>query len=74
MGISEVSDSLTIIVSEETGAVSVAIGGIIKRGLGNEELKKMLMELADAGYGESRWQKIKRRFDHGQTSMESHNE
>ena len=74
VGISEVSDSLTIIVSEETGAVSVAIGGIIKRGLGNEELKKMLMELADAGYGESRRQKIKRRFDHGQTSMESHNE
>ena len=74
VGISEVSDSLTIIVSEETGAVSAAIGGEIKRGLDGEELKRMLMELADAGYGESRWQKIKRRFDHGQTSVESHNE
>lgn len=27
VGISEVSDSLTIIVSEETGAVSIAEGG-----------------------------------------------
>lgn len=74
VGISEVSDSLTIIVSEETGNVSAAIGGEIRRGLTGEELKRMLMELADAGYGESRWKKIKRRFDHGQKSVESHNE
>ena len=74
VGISEVSDSLTIIVSEETGAVSAAVGGEIKRGLDGDELKQMLMELADAGYGEARWQKFKRRFDHGQTSVESHNE
>lgn len=74
VGISEVSDSLTIIVSEETGAVSVAVGGEIRRGLDDEELKRMLMELADAGYGESRLQKIKRRFGHGQTSVENHNE
>lgn len=74
VGISEVSDSLTIIVSEETGAVSVAVGGEIRRRLEGDELKRMLMEHADAGYGESHWQKIKRRFDHGQTSVESHNE
>ena len=54
VGISEVSDSLTIIVSEETGAVSTAMGGEIRRGLDGDELKQMLMELADAGYGESR--------------------
>lgn len=74
VGISEVSDSLTIIVSEETGAVSAAVGGEITRGLDGDQLKRMLMELADAGYGESRWNKIKRRFDHGQKSVESHNE
>ena len=74
VGISEVSDSLTIIVSEETGAVSAAVGGEIRRRLDDEELKRMLMELADAGYGESRLQKIKRRFGHGQTNVESHNE
>ena len=49
VGISEVSDSLTIIVSEETGAVSAATGGEIIRGLDGEQLKRKLMELADAG-------------------------
>ena len=42
VGISEVSDSLTIIVSEETGAVSTAVGGEIRRGLDGDELKQML--------------------------------
>ena len=74
VGISEVTDALTIIVSEETGAVSTAIGGVIMRGLDEESLKKQLMELADAGYGQSRLQKLKRRLEHGQKSVESHNE
>ena len=42
VGISEVSDSLTIIVSEETGRVSVAKGGQLKVGLTKEELKEIL--------------------------------
>lgn len=42
VGISEVSDSLTIIVSEETGYVSTAVSGKIKRNITPEELKKML--------------------------------
>ncbi|MBO5247198.1 MAG: diadenylate cyclase CdaA [Eubacterium sp.] len=74
VGISEVSDSLTIIVSEETGAVSSALGGVITRGLDGDELKRQLMELSDAGYGESRWQKWRRRIGHAQTNVESHNE
>jgi diadenylate cyclase len=74
VGISEVSDSLTIIVSEETGAVSTAEGGRIRRKLTGEQLKEQLLELADAGFGETRWQKLKRRIGHGQTGVESHNE
>lgn len=74
VGISEVSDSLTIIVSEETGAVSSALGGVITRGLDGDELKRQLMELSDAGYGESRWQKWRRRIGYDQTNVESHNE
>jgi diadenylate cyclase len=73
VGISEVSDSLTIIVSEETGAVSTAMGGMIRRRLTSEKLRIQLLELADAGFGESRWEKLKRRFGHGQTGVESHN-
>mgnify|MGYP001176651910 CR=1 FL=1 len=44
VGISEVSDSLTIIVSEETGRVSVARNGKLQVGLTKEELKDVLVE------------------------------
>ena len=39
LGISEVTDSVTIIVSEETGAVSLVQKGRLMRGLTSEELK-----------------------------------
>ena len=42
VGISEVSDSLTIIVSEETGKVSIAIGGKITRNINADSLRKRL--------------------------------
>lgn len=38
VGISEATDSLTIIVSEETGQVSVARGGELSRGLNSKQL------------------------------------
>ncbi len=44
VGISEVSDSLTIVVSEETGRVSVASGGKLRVGVDKEELRKILEE------------------------------
>lgn len=42
VGISEVTDSLTVIVSEETGKISVAFGGKLERNLNGEELKEKL--------------------------------
>ena len=42
VGISEVSDSLTIIVSEETGRVSVANRGRLQVGVTKEELREIL--------------------------------
>ena len=39
VGISEVTDSFTIIVSEETGAVSIAVGGEILRNIDKESLR-----------------------------------
>jgi len=45
IGISEVTDSLTIVVSEETGHVSVARNGDLSVVKEPEELKNLLMEL-----------------------------
>ncbi len=42
VGISEVTDSLTIVVSEETGRVSVAEGGKLTRIIDGESLKRIL--------------------------------
>lgn len=42
VGISEVTDAVTVIVSEETGAISVAVGGMLKRHLAPEMLEKLL--------------------------------
>lgn len=42
VGMSEVSDAVVIIVSEETGAISVAVGGMLKRHLAPQTLEKLL--------------------------------
>lgn len=47
VGISEVTDSLTIIVSEETGKVSVAEGGKLTRNITEQQLKERLQILQD---------------------------
>jgi diadenylate cyclase len=45
MGITEESDAIALVVSEETGAISIAVGGKLERDLGEEELKVRLKEL-----------------------------
>lgn len=42
VGISEVTDSVTVVVSEETGAISVAVGGVLKRHLAPQTLERLL--------------------------------
>ena len=46
IGVSEVSDSITIIVSEETGAVSVAYNGRIIRNISRERFVEQIQELS----------------------------
>lgn len=47
VGISEVTDSITVIVSEQTGTISLAVDGKIQRNFDEEKLKARLMELVD---------------------------
>lgn len=42
IGMSEVNDSVVVIVSEETGTVSVAVGGMLKRHLAPQMLSRIL--------------------------------
>ena len=42
VGFSEITDAVVVIVSEETGAISVAVGGVLKRYLAPQTLEKLL--------------------------------
>ena len=42
IGMSENSDAVVAIVSEETGSISVAVGGMLKRHLAPETLERLL--------------------------------
>ena len=54
VGISEVTDSLTIIVSEETGRVSVAYEGVLTRNVDLEQLRTMLRIVQGKTYEEKK--------------------
>ena len=43
VGMSESADSVLVVVSEETGSISVAIGGMLKRHLAPKTLEKLLV-------------------------------
>ncbi len=44
VGMSEVSDAVVVIVSEETGTISVAVGGMLKRHLAAKTLERLLTQ------------------------------
>jgi len=44
IGASEVSDAYCLVVSEETGAISIAKGGMLYRSLSEQEIRSMLTE------------------------------
>ena len=54
VGISEVTDSMTVIVSEETGRVSVAYEGELTRNVDVDELKEMLRRVQGKTYEEKK--------------------
>ena len=75
IGISEVSDSLTVVVSEETGGISVAKDGSLESGIAEQQLKEMLFEyLGGTQYDEKGVNKIVRRFKRDKESVTSDHE
>ncbi|MFN3134792.1 MAG: diadenylate cyclase CdaA [Candidatus Kryptonium sp.] len=49
LGLSEISDAIVIVVSEETGTISIAEAGKLTRGLSPEGLRKRLLAELQAG-------------------------
>ena len=45
IGITEESDAISVVVSEETGAISLAVGGNIERNIDAEQLRERLSQL-----------------------------
>lgn len=58
LGISEKSDCITIIASEETGFISVARNGQLTRNISSEDLREMLIDDAESDMDKSLAQKL----------------
>ena len=71
VGVSEVSDSLTIIVSEETGAVSTAYKGQIEHDIDADHLRTQLKLLQNRHREPGKFELIKRRFKNGKEASKN---
>lgn len=72
VGISEATDSFTIVVSEETGSVSIAVGGRIFRNIDAEKLRSHLVRLQNKQIDVKRFRLWKIRNEKAKT-MEARN-
>ena len=60
IGMSEVSDAVVVIVSEETGTISVAVSVMLKRHLAPQTLEKLLLNELAPKTEEKTWNPLKR--------------
>lgn len=74
VGISEVSDSITIAVSEETGRVSIAMGGELYRNVDAEFLKNKLVFIQRREQEMSKIELLKRRLKNVKKAREKDNQ
>ena len=64
VGTSEVSDAVVVVVSEETGTISVAVGGMLKRHLAPQTLERLLTSelLPQVDKNETVWDRLRNLF------------
>lgn len=69
LGMSETSDSVTVVVSEETGNVSIAKGGRLTKMKDSEELREELKKLEgqDGAVKKHRFRRKKRKIENAET-------
>lgn len=60
VGLSEQTDAIILVVSEETGKISAAYKGILHRSLTPTELRNFIEEVISSGKTKGLWRKIKR--------------
>ncbi len=63
IGLSEETDAVVIVVSEETGTISVSYRGRLSRGLDDERLKRFLTALLKGQKPESAWRRMQEQLD-----------
>ena len=71
VGVSEVSDSLTIIVSEETGKVSLASKGEIFHDIDENYMRRQLEHVQNRHREATRFELIKRRLKNGKKNSKN---
>jgi diadenylate cyclase len=54
IGLTEETDAIVIVVSEETGAISTGFKGVLNRNIDEKGLKKILDELSTERFGVAR--------------------
>ncbi len=63
IGLCEETDAVAIVVSEETGTISVSHRGRLSRGLNEDRLRRFLTVLLVKGQGEAAWRRAQVKLD-----------
>ena len=63
VGLSEETDAVVIVVSEETGAISVSYRGRLSRGLDGERLRRFLTALLKGSQEDNVWRRMQEQLD-----------
>jgi diadenylate cyclase len=63
VGLTEETDAVVVIVSEETGTISVSYRGRLSRGLDEEKLRRFLVALLKGRKADSVWRRMQEQLD-----------